>query len=212
MMELLSTLSASFIALGAVGMGVIAVSVAAILVSSFFEKGTLTFLGVVGLVFGLIEFANANPFEFIVAHPFSIAIGFAAYVGFGVLWSLVKFRFYTGELKNTFSQFKQAHLDTLGAKSLDALDPAELDDFRRRAQQAMHNAARYGSYPVRPQEHKATIMFWMAYWPLSLLAYLLNDPIKQLLDALYRLFSGLFNRIARDQADEYVADMGSQGK
>ena len=211
-MEIFATLFSSFIALGAVGMGVIAVSLGAILVSSFLEKGAFAFLGIIGLAFGLIFFADAKPFEFFAAHPLSVAIALASYFGAGVFWSLAKFRLYTGELKNKFSEFKQTYLDGLGAKSIDALDPAQLDDFRQHAQSVMQNAARHGFYPVRPQQHKATIMFWMAYWPVSLIAYLLNDPIKNLLDALYRRFSGLFNRIAQAQAGEYLADMGPTAK
>jgi hypothetical protein len=212
MFEIFGTLLASFTALGMVGMAVIGVSIAAILVSSFMEKGAYAFLGLIGLGFGMVYYAHANPLSFVMDHPLYVAAFVAGYLAVGVFWSLAKFRLYTGELKNKFSDFKQSFLSERQVSTIEALDPTQLDEFRTSAQRAMSRAARYGTYPVLPQQHKATILFWMAYWPVSVVAYLLNDPIKKLLNMLYRVFSGRFTRIAQEQAREYLADMGAAAK
>jgi hypothetical protein len=80
--------------------------------------------------------------------------------------------------------------------------------FRKDSTELMYRASKTRSYPLQPSRMKSDILFWMGWWPVSILAYLLDDPIKRLLEGIYKIFSGIYAKIAKDQAAEYLSDMG----
>lgn len=44
-------------------------------------------------------------------------------------------------------------------------------------------------------EHKSSIVAWISYWPLSLLATLLNNPFRRLFEYSYSLVSNAYDKI-----------------
>lgn len=44
-------------------------------------------------------------------------------------------------------------------------------------------------------KNKASIIAWISYWPLSLIATLLNNPFRRLFEYTYNLVSGLYDKI-----------------
>ena len=43
--------------------------------------------------------------------------------------------------------------------------------------------------------YKAKIIGWASYWPLSMIAFILDDPIRRLITAMWNMFSGIFRQI-----------------
>lgn len=198
----------AFMGLGMLGMAVVGASLAIAIVCAYMEKGTGAFLSLAALTLGLYAFGGVDPLGAAIAHPWlSIAL-VAGYFAAGSFWSLFKFRLYAGRMKGVFAELKSSWLESEGAASIEALDPAKLAKFRKFSSERMNSLAKGQCYPLQPSRMKADILFWMGWWPVSILAYLLDDPIKRLLEAIYRMFSGLYAKIAREQAAEYLADMG----
>lgn len=207
-MEFLAASFSAFAALGILGAGAILLALAVILFGAFFEKGFVAFLGLAALAGASVFFGGAHPWDFACAHPLLLGGGFLAYFVIGAFWSVAKFRLYTGGLKFKFRDFTAAHLAHKGLASIDQLDPAALDDYRKRAALHMASITRSHIYPAMPSDHKADILFWMGWWPTSMIAYALDEPIKRLLEALYRAFSGVYVKIAKEQSAEFTAAMG----
>jgi hypothetical protein len=46
-------------------------------------------------------------------------------------------------------------------------------------------------------ENKASIIAWISYWPLSLLATLLNNPFRRLFEYVYSLVANAYDKISQ---------------
>jgi hypothetical protein len=198
----------AYMGLGMLGMAVVGVALALAIFFAFIEKGIGAFAALAALAAALFYFGGADILGSARAHPALSAALVAGYFAFGAIWSLFKFRIYAGSLKNIFSEHKASWLRREGSASLEALDPAKLAMFRKDSTELMYRASKTRSYPLQPSRMKSDILFWMGWWPVSILAYLLDDPIKRLLEGIYKIFSGIYAKIAKDQAAEYLSDMG----
>ena len=206
-MEWLANIFGAYVALGKLGMAVAGLGLIGMVVCAFLERGWEACLGLAALVFGVSFFGGGHPFAALADHAALAAAAVIGYFVAGSFWSVAKFRLYAGSLKNKFRDFKKNNLAKAGSASVEALDPAALEEFRKQAAAYMAIQAPHG-YPVKTHELKATILFWMGWWPLSVVGYILDEPIKRLMETLYRMFSGVYAKIAADQSKEYVADMG----
>lgn len=210
MLEALSPLWIPFAALGFLGMAIVGACALAAIAFSFAEKGWAAFLFLAAALAAVAFFSGANPFAAVAAHPFA-AIGWAlAYLAAGSAWSIGRFWLYASGLKLAFRDLRDQWLSKNSAASLSELTPEQTEAFREHARHSMAILARYGRFPVSPSEHKAEILFWMGWWPVSMLAYALDEPIRRLLDALYRTFSGVYARIAARESSEYLEAMGKR--
>lgn len=53
-------------------------------------------------------------------------------------------------------------------------------------------------------EHKAKIVSWISYWPLSLIGTLLNDPFRRFFEWIYESVSGVYDKITQAQKSKYI--------
>jgi len=56
----------------------------------------------------------------------------------------------------------------------------------------------WSDLPLSARDNKGRILFWMAWWPVSMAATFLDDPLRRLGLFLYRRLSGLFQKISDD--------------
>jgi hypothetical protein len=208
MVEVFAAGFAAYMGMGILGMSIVGGALAIAIIGAFMEKGVVAFLAIAAMAAGLFQFANFDVLGTASAHPWITAASIGGYFFAGAIWSLFKFRLYAGRLKGIFSEHKARWLADAGVSAVEALDPAQMSQFRKDSKERMNNAAKGYTYPLQPSRMKSDILFWMGWWPVSILAYLLDDPIKGLLEAIYNTFSGLYAKIAKDQAAEYLADMG----
>ena len=207
-LEFFSAALIAFLALGTLGMLALAAALALALFGAFIERGFVAFAGLAAAAGALVFFGGANPLAFALAHPATIAASFFGYFLIGAAWSVFKFRLYTGDLSAKFAAFQIKSLAEAELDRIDQFNPAELSGFRDRARNHMDALTRSGHYPAMPGDHKSDIFFWMGWWPVSAISFIVTDPIKRLMDATYRLLSGVYVKIANDQATEYKAAMG----
>lgn len=203
----MTELTAAFLSLGLLGSIALGALLLLALLFAFFERGFPAFLALCGGV-ALLAWSGAGLFASLAAHPLHWAGGALAYLAIGSAWSIARFRIYAGELKIAFRDFRDEWLRERGADSLEALSPEALAEFRDRAGRHMALRAGRGGYPADPRSRKSDILFWMGWWPVSLLSYLLDDPIRRMLETLFRAFSGIYGRIAAEQSSEYLEAMG----
>lgn len=72
-------------------------------------------------------------------------------------------------------------------------------DFQSWADQHRWSVSYLGnSIATRPQAstNKTRIVAWMSFWPFSLVGTVVNDPVRRLLNWLYNLLSGTYQRMS----------------
>lgn len=145
-----------------------------------------------GTLVALQAFSDVKPFTLATQNPWAFLIIVAAYFAGGGLYSIVKWYSYTKKIEDKIGDEVEEKLRGVSAESL-AADSSILN-------RALSNAkSRYATgltYPLLVSEHKAKITAWMAYWPISGIFTLLDDPIRRIFRAIYRRMAGTLQGIS----------------
>jgi Ca2+/Na+ antiporter len=133
------------------------------------------------------------------------------YLVVGVVWSFLK---WNEKVKKVFAEFRRVK-DKYVTKNGKIETKEELKDFS--SYLVDKTSWRSGSFydkktmaevvdVITPKgiENKSTIVAWISYWPLSLLATLLNNPFRRLFEYVYSLVSGLYDRISKKHASALI--------
>ncbi|RYF04059.1 MAG: hypothetical protein EOO77_30150, partial [Oxalobacteraceae bacterium] len=136
-------------------------------------------------------FTSIAPFTMIVANPVA-ALGFlAAYVLIGMAVTYVKWRSYVNRQMETIAERVD---QTLADDLLRTHDTGETPIERRQnlIKQAINDVLGYReTLPIQIRDHKVRATTWMAYWPVSALYYVFDDPIRRVFQYCYRSMSGV---------------------
>lgn len=145
----------------------------------------------------------------------------AGYVILGLIWSFIKwnqkvakiFKLFT-RLKNKFIAengeivertkdnigTRQAFYNTLGYKFKYADGSSTISSFdeSKSIEEVIEKITPIGI------EHKAKIVSWISYWPLSLIGTLLNDPFRRFFEWIYESVSGVYDKITQRLKSKYI--------
>lgn len=152
-----------------------AVALVVVLVAAAFENGAASCVAV--LVYAVVLFwMGLVTMEWIRDHPLQIVVGVAGYILSGVVWMFVKW------------YWKVRSLRALYQKLRDEYTKAE----PKLVQQAWENRVGYGRGAIPPEigQWKAEALYWLAYWPFSLITTLFTDFFKE-------IFTGIYNACTR---------------
>ena len=170
---------------------------------------TIFSLGVALLLFNY----RIDIWEFIQAN-YLMSIGFIlGYILLGITWSIIKWRTLIKPYYKYFNDFKERYVKANGVDSIKFTETENwkkwinyLDDNYK-----MKSHQEYGGYSFRHNHKPADIMetiapqatdkkslltSWIAYWPASLAATILNDPIRKLFKWIYSLCSGIYDKVS----------------
>jgi hypothetical protein len=167
------------------------------IISASFEKGFPTFIGVM-LAAAWLNFAVHIPFvRYTVSHPWNALGYFAFYLVLGTIWAVIKWYFYVRKILGKYNDLKEAYLERNNVKDLMDLTPSMKERF---------TLDTHSLVGVKVYNHKTDILFWMAYWPLSLLASIFNDFFKNLFNHVYTAISTSLQRMADKMFHDAAAD------
>lgn len=151
---------------------------------------------------------RAEVWDFVSQNPKG-TFGFAiSYVVGGVLWSIIKWRTYIKPIFTRFSDAKDAFKAEHGAikdnweqwvKDLRAIKGSfQLKDSYYTPSFEKEDTAEDIVRKITPfaSKKKTLITSWIAYWPMSLAATMLNNPFRRFFEWIYSLVSGIYDRIA----------------
>jgi hypothetical protein len=126
------------------------------------------------------------------------------YLLVGVVWSLLKWNEFVKRKINIYKKVraelivKRPDFDENSDKSVEML-----------CQKLRENGISVWGYDVKTMaelklkimpigsENKASIIAWISYWPLSLLATLLNNPFRRLFEYVYSLVANAYDKISQ---------------
>ncbi len=161
--------------------------------------GSLVVLSLILLLFG-----DFNVFSWIWFNPVLMLECAAAYLIVGSIWSVVRFKLLCTDardlLEDTKEEFKEEH-------KIEGPIPADMrEKWRKFAGSKSWPGSDRWSKTIstiadvipKPRNNKATILYWMGYWPLSMLWFFLHDMIERIVTRIYRAFAKMYEAIARN--------------
>jgi hypothetical protein len=185
---------------------VIAILMAILL--EFEKEGWATTFFSLGIALLLWNF-RGDIWTFISSNP-TATIGFAvSYVVVGVVWSFLKWNSYVknvfGKLKKIKDEFIRDHkeindknrssfnnkIDRSGIRKGDG------DNLYLSGSETLEEIIEKIS-PIA-SEKKSIITSWISYWPVSLMATLLNNPFRKFFEWVYDNLSGYYDKITTSQ-------------
>lgn len=118
------------------------------------------------------------------ARPFAtLLLAFSYFLG-GTLWAVVKWRFYVYSKARRCEELRACYGKQNGWK---AASFRQLEDAQRAL---VLKAAGLKTVPPSVLDEKPRIMAWMAWWPLSLVWTIMDDPVRRLFQEIYRRIAG----------------------
>jgi hypothetical protein len=132
-----------------------------------------------------------------------------AYLILGLIWSLIKWTFYVKDIVNKYIRLKSEFI-----VKYPEFDGEQYEWVRDLSYYLRDNGIRISiaktlnelALSVLPlsSEKKSLIVSWISYWPLSLLATLLNNPFRRLFTSVYELFSSSYDRITSSEMKKII--------
>lgn len=189
---------------------IVAFIVMAILLEKEFEGWATTVFSLTIALF-LWNF-KTEIWTFLSTNPVA-SISFAvSYVVIGIVWSFIKWRTH---LKDIFDRFKEVKKEFLSTHK--TVDETNKEDFFHAvvATGIKDNRGRSVDYgrtttmesfvekitPIASKK-KSVITSWISYWPVSLIATLLNNPFRKFFEMVYSNISGFYDKITNSYKAE----------
>lgn len=185
---------------------VIAILMAILL--EFEKEGWATTFFSLGIALLLWNFRN-EIWTLISSNP-TATIGFTvSYILIGIVWSFLKWNYY---VKNIFNKLKTIKINFIR-------EYKEINDENRAIfnTKVNYSGLRSGNgsslyisenttleqiiEKISPiaSEKKSVITSWISYWPVSLMATLLNNPFRKFFEWIYDNISGYYDKITKSQ-------------
>ncbi len=171
-------------------------------------KATLVFSLLIAIVLWQYK---TEIFSFVSTNPYNIFGFVLCYVLAGVIWSFVKWYTYVKDAFVKFNKIKDECIKELG----DIKTEENLKRFISRLRDVSEYSLieRYYSFDdavskisPKAKEKKTIIISWISYWPISLIATLLNNPFKRFFEWVYSLVSSSYDEISKKILDKILKD------
>lgn len=143
------------------------------LAAAFDSFGLAFWATVIGVL--ILQFATiADPFAWVKANRGWVITGALCYLPIGVGWSVFRWagvlRKYAAELRTQKSAFKPGNYYRSWEEYVNSMFPTVANN-------------------------KSRIMFWITYWPVSAVAYLCFDVLRDIGEWVYSHVSGMYLRM-----------------
>lgn len=217
MFELIAALAASVFFLP-----VIAVLVLLVWITAERESGWAVILT---LGAGFLAYHGFPSLVAFFSSPLNVALTVGGYLALGIAWSFMKWYMVINKVKTKFILLRDKYLADQGLKDgyfTTEVDESDKVNVKRHAEYANHilNAfghnAGYSSLAhvttaqaairhIRPKaaNHKASILFWIGYWPFSVVWFIISDMVREAAEWIYARVAGTFQRLS----DRMFADL-----
>ena len=176
----------------------IALEIVLLFVFVEWENGVSATISLV--VFGALLqfFGNVDIIGYVMGNPFQLIVIVAAYFVFGAVWGICKWWIFCRDRLEEYKELKSEFLRSKGLPENEKTIPIEhrvewkkkLDDAKRYA-----NSRNLGEAPL-VRSHKAQILRWMSFWPISMIWGLINDFVRRVCKAIYNRISKFLQRVS----------------
>jgi len=132
-------------------------------------------------VFLIHIFGNANIIEYITGNWYKFLWYLMAYLVIGISWSMLKLRFSIKAIGRKIEDIRKNNKNKNEVVIQRMIDTKLTHKERNR---------------IEFDECKGAIIFWMSYWPASLVWTMIDDPFKRMIKWIYNeVLRGVFKKI-----------------
>lgn len=209
-MELIFTMLAMpFVALAILGIAIVW-GFAAVNRDNWGQATLTTLLGafVVSYMFGI-------DFAFIKENAGNFALGFGVYLVVGVVWSFMKWFSTLRRVADQVIESKERFIAYMKSNRNVVVPECFLEDEYEDGPDLRQEFAKWCGWfngvaaagitkeeiieNVRPKaaRNKASITGWIAFWPLSAVWTLIDDPVRRLIDYIFARFKNLYELMSK---------------
>ena len=171
----------------------------------------------------LLLHAKFDLLNYVATNPVSTIVWIIGYFAWGLCWSFLK---WYAKLSSIARNIKEAKTQTLAAYNYESIEKIPKDyeakfysTFKDKLESEgikLYRTA--GNSKEQFQDHikdafpelhynKGKIVAWIIYWPFSMIATAINDPIKRFANYLYQKFSGVFETISDNIKNKILKDI-----
>jgi protein-S-isoprenylcysteine O-methyltransferase Ste14 len=161
---------------------------------------------------GILIFAGFPQLSEFFSHPTNVVATAVGYLVFGILWAFTKWYMLINKTKTEFTTFRDKYLtkNNLNPGYFSTAPKTQEDELTHDAYvMAIVRQFGYTGYhaPITVQEaikcirpmasrHKLSIMFWIGYWPFSVIWFLISDLVREFAEFVYNKVAGTFQRLS----------------
>lgn len=153
---------------------------------------------VVGFFLLLTFFGTFNVFAYIMQHPGYALTWLGVYLVGGIPWAAAKLWIWGKNLRDELEDIRDEWLAKKGVKATEMTDELvrEWNSYSSPKKDFCYKIGNSDmSVTPKIRNHKAKIVAWMMYWPVSLFWTMFNDALRRLWNSLYHLVSTRFQKI-----------------
>lgn len=176
------------------------------------EKGWPTTISIFLFLAVLTLFSDGEMHKWAYDNPINLLAAVGIYIAAGILWSIFKWyslniairraynrllekfkegRKITGEIPDEQKQDWLLHL----CRNID--HDEELNDYYNFKWSYVSEIETARDIIPKPSHYKPDLIFWLSYWPVSVLWYFLSDFIERLFKGIYEVFSNVYAWISK---------------
>jgi len=182
--------------------GIVGIIVLAILLE-FEEEGWAAKIASIAMALFIFNY-RGEIWQFMTDSP-GTTIGFVSfYVVSGVAWSFLKWRIFIGEKLSYFDELKNGFLETHTSIKDEWKVWIEYLSHKVSYDIGISQGTEYTperlmkKFVPEANNRQTLIVSWISYWPVSLSATLLNNPLKKLFNWVYSLISNLYDKMSKE--------------
>ena len=140
-------------------------------------------------------------FHTVFSHPWKSLMWVGIYLAAGLAWSFLKWIFFVLKQRDRRQEFRVAFCRNNNLDEKATFTTTQKSAFQHSLPHSLAKAP-------NPSDFKSDIIFWMSYWPLSILATLIGDFLTEvfsrLFSALRNAYQGVSNRIWAKMNDDVL--------
>ena len=144
-------------------------------------------LAIWGVVLYLLGF---NVIEWVTTHSKAIVVIVLVYFAFMPVWMFVKWIFYAMKMKQALIDFRETQNEIVKPPP----ESFVANESSRSKETLEENWKRTHLYPPKVSEHKSNLMTWGIYWPFSLLATLVDEPVRRFFNTVFNAMKGVLQK------------------
>lgn len=163
---------------------------------------TICSLGIALLLWTNLEVVT----DFLTSNPL-MTFGFiAAYVVVGIIWSFIKWQVFVKAVFLKFKNIKNEFGEVTDENKMNFLNIVN-NTFGYRFD--MHDSFNKIAKKIAPEasKKKTLVTAWIAYWPVSLIGTLLNNPFRRFFEYVYENISGFYDKITNKYQKDAFGDL-----
>ena len=159
-----------------------------------YEKGAGAFVATLGAGVVACFVAGLNPFTWVWANPLLFGQVIILYMGFGLVWSSVKWYSKLRKARNMYVKDKTEYVES----SQTGTEQDFINNARNRYKE---------KYAPTVNRNKGNLGFWCIWWPFSMIAFLCEDLIRETWKFAWKFLKGMFEGMRKRTLGEAARDL-----